>query len=234
MAAGAGVLDRVLDQVLEDLADALRVHRHLGKAAGHRVEHLHVAGPRQGNGGADGLGHDLGERALRDLEAVGAAVVEQLLHEVAEPVHLVVEDREDPGVGRVVAELYLEGVQVGGDREERVAHLVGHSRHELAHGGHGLALAERLLRVGGVEDGRGRARARGQGHPEPCPGQDQRELAHGGLAGRGSEPRTEEAGDGEGGAQGARTPPEGLRCIYPVCWIYVQGVEVSGGFTCLQ
>lgn len=114
-AARGRALDRVLQDVLEHLHQALAVHEDGGQAGPDPVLHLHFGPGREPGGGRDRLrdhGLDVRRRAQR-LD--GLAVVEQPLHERRQAVDLRAQQDDERMEGRLRPLGGLEGIEVGRD-----------------------------------------------------------------------------------------------------------------------
>ena len=151
---GGACAHRVVEQVLEDLRQPPAVHR--ARAAASATARVSIATPARSRPAArqpcDRLGDDLGDRALAELEAGRLAVLEQVAHEVREPLELAAQDRDVLRVLPALAEAGLERVERRRDPEERVADLVGDAGDERAHRRHRAGVVELFLQPHDARD----------------------------------------------------------------------------------
>ena len=86
------MLEGVLEQVAEDLAEPPLVHRERRQVRGEAASRCVTRGGfGEGSAGEHGVGDHVLEPALPQLEARGLAVLEQVVHQVRQPVELLAE-----------------------------------------------------------------------------------------------------------------------------------------------
>src|SRR6266516_525659 len=133
-AVGRGVLDRVLQQVAEHLAEAAPVGQDRRQVNGQVEAHPHRRRAEPLHRVAAGVGHANPAELGGELAAVQLGGGEQALDQAEEPFGLAFDDVEEllplavPGRRRQTS----QGVGVADDRGQGGAHLVRGDRHELA------------------------------------------------------------------------------------------------------
>jgi hypothetical protein len=144
-AARGRMAHRVVDDVLEDLDQPLAIGER-ARQVGRRFDRdADAALAHQRLASVDRLRDQFVHVDRLQLGRQRPAILEQVVHQLAEAIHLAA---QGPQVGLELLgppEAGFEGVERGGDAEQRIAHLVRDAGHQGAHRGHRLLSAQRLL-----------------------------------------------------------------------------------------
>ncbi len=151
-AASRGVLDRVLQQVAQHLAEPPLVHPQLGQVGRDLRGDRHPGARSERSAGRERVVDHVLEAAVTEPQPGRLSVLEQVVHQVGQAVELLAEEPHVLAVVVLPGEARLEGVERGADPEERVPDLVRHACDQRAEGGHRVAPPQLALRLDALGD----------------------------------------------------------------------------------